>query len=663
MDAETDVRAVLNIEPNNWDGLAILGTLALRAGQPDMAAQLLMQSVNANDRNFDGFLNLGLAFRAMRHKQDALNAFQRAQHLKPSSDEANFCLGLAIVETGDLVNARKFLERAVKLAPNNVQARSALAGVLVRQGEHEDAIKHFRKGATLRPDDPDAQNNYGMALQGNGEHAAAVAQFRRAVTLMPEAGDATLGLAISLSALGQADEAETLYRSFLAARPDFAPAMYNYGQLLKGQRRLDESIAQLRAAALATKNDPRMVQSLAEALVMAGKADEAIATLKAPSDPSADLAAHIGVVQLRMGRFDEAAVTLERALARKPDHVAAIVALSGIAGRPLKPEIEQRMKTLADDKRLNTRDRARLLRALARVLDSRGEYASAFQRASAAGDLRAAEVLNDQSEHREAADRTIQLFTEKFLKEHAGLGIDTKLPVFVTGMPRSGAALLDRVIGAHPRGFSAGEHDDLSQIVHRLPALTQDQRPFPVWIRDADAATVQRLATELVSRRQAMAPKAERVSDKGAHHMLLGMIHLLFPRAAILHVHRDPLDACLSALFNDVSANRSYAVGLRWIGNRWREYERLMAHWRGIVPMFETSYEDLVRDFPGVTQKAIAHTGLAWDPACLNIQAVPTAIVSNSAWRLRQPVDASRVGWAKNYEKWLGPLKGALEGS
>ena len=661
-DTETDARAVLNAEPNNSDALFLLGAVALRTGQAEMASQLLMQSVNANTRNFDAYLNLGLAFRVMQHKQDSLNAFQRAQSLKPSSDEANFCLGLAIIETGDLANAQKFLERAVKIAPNNAAARSALAGLLVRRGDTEGSLKHFRKGAVLRPDDADAQVNYAMALQSQADHDGAVPHFRRTLALKPDAGDAALGLAISLSALGQTEEAEALFRTFLAARPDFPLALFNLGQLLKGQRRLDEAVVQLRAAAAATKNDPRMVQGLAEALVMAGKADEAIALLKVPVDPKAELAAHIGIVQLRMGRFDEAGVTLERVLARNPAHVAAMVALSGIASCPLKPEIEQRMKTLADDKKTPTRDRVRLMRALARLLDSRGDYANAFVRASAAGDLRASEVLNDAAEHREAADRTIQMFTAKFLQEHAALGSDSPLPVFVTGMPRSGAALLDRVIGAHPKGFGAGELDDLSQIVHRLPALTQDTRPFPVWVGDADPAAVHRLAAELVARRQALAPKAERVSDKGAHHMLLGFMHLLFPRAAILHVHRDPMDACLSAMFNDVGANRSYAVGLRWIGNRWREYERMMAHWRGLVPMFEVNYEDLVQDFPGNAAKAVAYTGLPWDPSCLNMQTVPTAITSTTVWRLRQPVDATRVGWAKNYDKWLGPLKGALEG-
>ena len=86
----------------------------------------------------------------------------------------------------------------------------------------------------------------------------------------------------------------------------------------------------------------------------------------------------------------------------------------------------------------------------------------------------------------------------------------------------------------------------------------------------------------------------------------------------------------------------------------YREYERLMAHWRSVSRgdrFFEVSYEDLVVNRDRVTRDIIAFCGLDWDDACLRPENNARNIATPSMWQTRQPVYrvSSNAGTATNY--------------
>ena len=91
-----------------------------------------------------------------------------------------------------------------------------------------------------------------------------------------------------------------------------------------------------------------------------------------------------------------------------------------------------------------------------------------------------------------------------------------------------------------------------------------------------------------------------------------------------------------------------------------REYQRLMTHWRRELPkdrFFEVNYEQLVANPDRIIRKMITFCGLEWDDACLhsehNIRAVRTA----SVWQARQPIYRTSVARWRNYEPWLGVFR------
>jgi hypothetical protein len=159
--------------------------------------------------------------------------------------------------------------------------------------------------------------------------------------------------------------------------------------------------------------------------------------------------------------------------------------------------------------------------------------------------------------------------------------------------------------------------------------------------------------------------QATRVTDKMPHNFLrAGLIHAVLPNARIIHVRRHPVDNCLSIYFQNFKGEHPYAYDLDNLAFYRREYERLMQHWREVMPAdryFEFDYEDLVADQEGMSRKLLNFCGLEWDDACLNYHENERAIKTASVWQVRQKIYTSSVERWRNYAAHIGPLMSLLE--
>jgi Sulfotransferase family len=144
------------------------------------------------------------------------------------------------------------------------------------------------------------------------------------------------------------------------------------------------------------------------------------------------------------------------------------------------------------------------------------------------------------------------------------------------------------------------------------------------------------------------------------------MIGLLFPRARIVYCSRDARDISLSCFFQlFMEGAQPFSYDLADCGRRCLEIRRLAEHCMRLMPlhMIEINYETLVADLEGETRRLIEFLGLDWEPACLDFHRTERTNATVSHWQVRQPLYSSSVGRWRNYEKHLGPLFAALNGS
>jgi hypothetical protein len=314
---------------------------------------------------------------------------------------------------------------------------------------------------------------------------------------------------------------------------------------------------------------------------------------------------------------------------------------------------------IAPKLRPDSREYGMVEHALGKIAENSGDYAAAFGHFGRAN--AAAEFPFDLGILRLRYGTQRAIFTREFLSARRNFGCESEKPVFIVGMPRSGTTLTEQIIASHPAAAGAGESPMIRRIARNL-GIGAD---LPAAARAAaalDAGSTQRLAESYLAALPPASGTALRVTDKmPLNFEHLGLIALLFPQARIIHCRRDPLDVCVSCFTNPMKAEATPG-DIAGLGSYYREYARLMEHWRAVLPMpiFESQYEDLVESFEERARALIAFVGLPWDPACLSFYETERSVFTPSAMQVRQPIYKSSVGRWRRYEKHLGPLKAAL---
>jgi hypothetical protein len=158
----------------------------------------------------------------------------------------------------------------------------------------------------------------------------------------------------------------------------------------------------------------------------------------------------------------------------------------------------------------------------------------------------------------------------------------------IVGMPRSGTTLTEQILSSHPSVAAGGELRFWGRQVSewRFPPAAH---PFgraerlPLRLGSVEADDLSRAAGEYRAVLRAIGPEALRLTDKEPHNFeQLGVIWKAWPDARVIHCRRRPIDICLSIYFNFF--NGKMAWDRADLVFQYRQYERLMEHWRNVLP-------------------------------------------------------------------------------
>ncbi|HEY8016978.1 MAG TPA: sulfotransferase, partial [Dongiaceae bacterium] len=311
-------------------------------------------------------------------------------------------------------------------------------------------------------------------------------------------------------------------------------------------------------------------------------------------------------------------------------------------------EIEEMEILAAGADRLDDEARISLHFALGKAYEDCGESGKAFHHYLEGNDRKRRAIPYDEQAVLAAMARTERDFSASFMEGEAGRGDPSELPIFILGMPRSGSTLIEQILASHPDVHGGDERPDFPELLDRY----------------GDAG-FRALGAAYVERSRALAPTAARITDKlPGNFRHAGAIHLALPKARIIHSRRDPADTCLSCFTKLFRGEQAYTYDLGELGRYYRVYDRLMAHWRAVLPgsvFLEVDYEELVAEPEAQTRRLLAHCGLAWDPACLAFHETRRAVRTASAVQVRQPLYQRSIGRWRLYGPLLVPLLSELE--
>lgn len=513
---------------------------------------------------------------------------------------------------------------------------------------------------------PRAEVDAGLRLLREGRLVDALALADR--LLGAYANDPAV-LRLACEARLQADDAEAalaLIERAIAAAPDELVLLGRKAHVLMAlMRRADarEIAGQLAAR---SGNDPR---GLLEAGRICSRCDDPagaaayFANAKKLGCNEPALLYDLAAAQSFLGRTAQAEENLEAMLASAPESGHALYLRSTLrrqsAERNHVADLQARLKTGFRD----PKDAAGCLYALARELEDLEYWEASFDALHRGAKLKRATLRYDAARECAAIDRIRQAYTADVISGGTR-GHDEPVPVFIVGLPRTGTTLVERILARHPQAASAGELPYFSGAL----ATAAGQRMREAGARDMVSASLDIDFTELGRRylqgvRQAVDTPAPLVVDKmPANYMYCGLIRKALPQARIVHLVRDPMDACYAAYKTLFQQAYHFSYDLAELAEYYVCYRRLMRHWQTAMPgvILDVRYEDLVTDPETQARRLLAWCGLEWTPSVLSVDAGIRPSTTASAVQVREPIHAGSVGKWRHCEDQLAPLRKRL---
>ncbi len=534
------------------------------------------------------------------------------------------------------------------------------------EGRLKEAERHCRWILKRHPQQPEVLHLLALVMKDGGRLNVAVDYLERALKARPDDALCLNNLGNVLREQGQMSEAIDRYQAALRLDPEYLSAHYNLGVALLAASRPEQALACLKRVVDQNPDDAEAWSQLGAALLDLGRDEDAMAASRKSLELAADSADGwnaLGLIHADRGEFEDALQCYRRALEIEPGHVKAALNLCKIRRFDSGDEPERSLVERALAENPSVEDRGDLHFALGKISDDCGRFAEAFEHYRQANRQRAGRARYDPRKVEAEVTRHMQVFDEKFFQSRSGFGDDSELPLFIIGMPRSGTTLVEQVLAAHPEIHGAGELLDISELAAGLSAQVGSGLAYPDCVLDMDAEQSRTLAGKYLEALRVRAPQAQRITDKmPGNYLFLGLIALLLPRARVVYCRRHPLDVALSIYFTDFSAGHQYSNTFEHITAQFRQFLRLMSHWRSVIPapVFELSYEDMVAKPEAKIRELLEFVDLDWDARCLEFQNVDRQVHTASAWQVRQPFYARSVGRWRHYEQQLVPFMRTL---
>jgi tetratricopeptide (TPR) repeat protein len=576
-------------------------------------------------------------------------------------------LGVLAYEQGQPERAIQLIRKALSAVPDFAPCHINLGNALRVAGRLTEAAESYRHAITLQSTSAVAHSNLARVLNEQQQFTSASESSRSAIALEPHLGGAYVNLGIALRGLGRLEQAERAYRQALDLNPVDVEAHCNLGMLLAEIERNDEARECYERAIGLKSNSPVAHYGLGALLYRLGHVEEAVSNYRRSVEFAPKFAEGwngLGRALRSLGRFEEAATCFRRALTINPEFADAYRNLALTGQCTINVSEFSRLRELFDRTTAPLMDRVAAGFALGKLLDDAERFDEAFPCYAVANSLfkrMQADAGNafDIRTLQHTVEASISVYTPEFFARTAGIGVLSELPVFIVGMPRSGTSLIEQIAASHPRVFGAGELKQIGRIAGLIPHTNVAGTPLEEW------DTGLRLAGEHIERLAHISNGADRVIDKMPDNVFhLGVIAALFPGARIIFCRRDPRDTCLSCFFQLFSSGNLFSYDLEDCGGRYVETEKLIAHWRRVLPlpMLEIHYESVVQNLEEESRRLISFLGLDWDPACLDFDKTNRTVLTASSWQVRQPLFSRSVGHWRSYADHLFPLTDVLRG-
>jgi tetratricopeptide (TPR) repeat protein len=579
----------------------------------------------------------GHCYAALNNAPQAIDAFRQAVNMNAALPASWQMLHTLYEGMGDVENAAKIAHRLATL--RNLAPEIIKAGSLFADGEFVPAERVLR-----------------IYLAQHGEHIEAMRLLGRVCT-----------------ARGLWDDAELLLEAVLRRVPGYRAARADYARALLEQHQYVRSRREIQQLLELDPGNRAYLRLFGEACIRQGDYGPGISVnrrLLGDAQPGREVAElHLWIAfSLRtQGHQTEAIQGYRTAIAAWPESGEAWWSLANLKTYRFSADDIARMRSAEAAPAASLADRSRLCFALGKALEDEQNYADSWQYYERGNALKHAEIRYLPRLAESHVRLTKRVCTQEFFETRRGWGVAEKDPIFILGLTRSGSTLIEQILASHSEVEGTQELPDLQRIVRALRGRAADPEypRYPGVLAELGPEDFRRFGEGFMSdtRIYRQTPRPFFIDKLPDNFRDIGLIRLMLPNAKIIDARREPMACCFGNLKQLFSGGQEFSYSMGDVAHYYRTYLELMRYWNEALPgwILTVQHEDIVENLEGNVRRILDFCGLRFEPACLEFHKTERDVRTASSEQVRQPISREGVDQWRNYEPWLGPLKGGLD--
>ena len=623
----------------------------------DLATYHLKRAIAINAGYSEAYFNLGLVLKSVMNFDGAIESFRRALEVKPDYADAYLNLGKILEDLADLPEAMECYENALSINPEFFEALLNTGNIHNARGNYDEAILIYHRAIAVNQNSVQAFSNLGSALRKRGDLNAAKENYNRAIKINPDHSEAHNNLGNLFQEQGDSNAALSSYKQAIKISPKYATAYANMGKVFCDRGDIDDAINSYAQALTIEPNNSEFHLNLGVSYSKNGDDQTAIQNYqKALSlkPDYLDCLLNLGVAYSNLGYKHKAQKTYETALKLDPLCIKAHRSLSAlkkytdqdsqfIAMQQLWITLRMKGEDLSEGEHLS-----QLAFALAKAYEDCGKFKEAFFYLKKANKLKQEILQYDIALDRQRLKQTIDINPLiKSLSLDSTEIIQSIIPIFIIGMPRSGTTLLGQIVSSHSNVIGAGELPHIENLYeHIFKDTFQYSKENLLSFRNNYLIEIKKRSNGHLG-----------VIDKmPLNFRYISLICAAFPEAKIIHVKRDSAATCWSN-FKQYFADETlgYSYDLNNIVNYYKLYTELMVFWRVQYQdrIYEVNYDNLTINQEHEIRLLISYLDLHWEQNCLYPEKNKDVVQTASNIQVREKIYKGSSEQWRNFKPFI----------
>ena len=225
--AEKLYKEILNIDPDHFKSIHLLGTLSAQIKNLDQAKKFLERAIEIKNDYSETHYNLGNTLIELGEIQKAINCFEKVIQINPDNADAHNNLGNLLKELGKIHDAESCYKKAIQINPNYTNAYNNLGTIFQKYKDFQEAIRLYEKTIQLNPNFASPHNNLGLIFLELEEYQKAINSYEKAMQIDPKYVDAYYNLGRLFEELKEFEKAIGYYQKAIEIQPNHSYANSN----------------------------------------------------------------------------------------------------------------------------------------------------------------------------------------------------------------------------------------------------------------------------------------------------------------------------------------------------------------------------------------------------------------------------------------------------